>query len=205
MAALARFATPEARCLEFAISTIARSGAARLARFEDIDLAAALWRCPADGMKDSRHRAGVFIVPLNEVALAAVVAMRAINDRRAAPSAFVFADDDAHGPIDPDRLTKLTRAMRSTGNWRDPVTKKPFVIHGFRASFRTWVEATGRDRQAAELAMGHKAFGAVEALYVRDDFLGKRRKLLDDWSRYCSGQEAIEEENQKVVDLRRSR
>jgi integrase len=205
MAALAGVATPEARCLEFTISTIARSGAARLARFEDIDLAAALWRCPADDMKDSRHRAGVFIVPLNEVALAAVTAMQAINDRRATPSVFAFADDGRQGPISQDRLTKLTRAMRSAGNWRDPVTKRPFVIHGFRASFRTWVEAKGHDRQAAELAMGHKAFGAVEALYVRDDFLGKRRKLLDDWSRYCSGQDAIEGEDQKVVQLRRSR
>jgi integrase len=190
MSALAEFVTPEARCLEFAISTIARSGAARLARFGDIDLTARVWRCPADDMKDSRHRAGVFVVPLNDIAIGAVEAMRAMNDKRAMPSLFVFADDGEARPVSQDRLTKLTRAMRTAGNWHDPVTKKPFVIHGFRASFRTWVEATGHDRQAAELAMGHKAFGAIEALYIRDDFLGKRRKLLDDWSSYCLGQGA---------------
>ena len=197
MGALAGFATPEARCLEFGISTIARSGAARLARFEDIDLTARVWRCPADNMKDSRHRAGVFVVPLNDIAIGAVEAMRAINDKRAKPSPFVFADDGEERPVSQDRLTKLTRAMRSAGNWRDPVTNKPFVIHGFRASFRTWVEATGHDRQAAELTMGHKAFGAVEALYIRDDFLGKRRKLLDDWSGYCLGQGA------EIISFRR--
>ena len=38
---------------------------------------------------------------------------------------------------------------------------------GLRASFRTWTFATRQDREASELALGHKFHGAVERRYLR--------------------------------------
>ena len=52
--------------------------------------------------------------------------------------------------------------------------------------------------------MGHRFHGAVESRYARGDLLESRRELLDEWARYCSGQDTIEEEDQKVVHLRRA-
>jgi integrase len=190
MAELAAIQTPAARCLEFVIATVARSGAARLARFDQIDLEARVWRVPAEQLKDSKHRSGVFVVPLSPIALAAVEAMRS-------RSPYIFGEGDE--PIREDRLTTLMRSLRRKGSFRDPDTGKPIVIHGFRATFRTWVEACRRhDRDVAELAMGHKAHGAVEARYVRDDLLDERRKLLEDWARHCIGESA------EVIPLRRA-
>jgi integrase len=190
MAALAAIQTPAARCLEFVIATVARSGAARLARFDQIDVEARVWRVPAEQLKDGNHRSGVFVVPLSPLALAAVEAARS-------SSLYIFAEGGE--PLRGDRLTTLMRSLRRKGGFRDPDTGKPVVIHGFRAAFRTWVETSRRhDRDVAELAMGHKAHGAVEARYVRDDLLDERRKLLEAWAHHCTG------ESGEVVPLRRA-
>ena len=42
--------------------------------------------------------------------------------------------------------------------------------------------------------MGHRFHGAVESRYARGDLLDERRELLTAWARYCSGQDAIEDE-----------
>jgi hypothetical protein len=54
-----------------------------------------------------------------------------------------------------------------------------------------------KDRELAELTLGHRFYGSVEASYSRDHLLGERRKLLDEWARYCAGQSA------EVIPMRR--
>ena len=61
-----------------------------------------------------------------------------------------------------------------------------------------------QDREVVEIAMGHRFHGAVEASYVRGDLLNERRELLNEWGSYCLGQDTIEDEDQKVVQLRRA-
>jgi integrase len=187
---LAGILTPAARCLEFIISTVARSGPARLAKFSDIDLEARIWRVPRGDLKDSRHRSGVFAVPLNPLAVSAVEAMQEINSRRAKPSRFVFSEDNGE-VINDMKLITLSRRMRRTGKWLDPDAERPFVVHGFRATFRTWAQEQGKDRELAELSMGHKFYGAAEGRYPRGDLLEPRRKLLDEWSSCCVGAEIV--------------
>jgi integrase len=185
MADLAKVGTTAARLLEFIILTTSRSGAARLARFDQIDIGKGLWRIPAEQLKDSEHRADDLIVPLSPAALAVVETMRA-----ASTSPYVFAGDDAE-PLNGDLIITLIRALRRRGGWRDPKSLKPITIHGFRATFRTWVEETRRrDRDFAELCLGHKTDGDVESRYIRTELLAKRAALLNDWSRHCAGQSA---------------
>jgi integrase len=188
MAALAEVRTPAARCLEFIILTASRSGAARLARFDQIDAEKRLWRIPAAQLKDSNHRSGDFVVPLSPAALAAVETMRTINARRPKPSPYVFAGNDGGGPLKEDRLTALIRNLRCKGGWRDPHSERPIVIHGFRASFRTWVETTRRhDKDFAEISLGHKVNGEVASRYIRTGLIDERRTLLDEWAGCCAG------------------
>jgi integrase len=191
MAALDEVRTPAARLLEFIILTVSRSGAARLARFDQIDAEKRLWRVPAAQLKDSNHRSGELVVPLSSAALAAVEVMRKINAKRSEPSPYVFAENDRDGPLREDRLTTLARNMRRKGDWRDPHSARPIVIHGFRASFRTWVETTRRlDSDIAELSLGHKVHGEVEIRYIRTGLIDERRALLDAWANYCAGRNA---------------
>ena len=69
MRALEAIDTPVARCLRFIALTASRSGAARLMRFDQVNFDARIWRCPAEQMKDLRHRSEAFVVPLSDAAL----------------------------------------------------------------------------------------------------------------------------------------
>jgi hypothetical protein len=58
-----------------------------------------------------------------------------------------------------------------------------------RSTFRTWSQATPRDRErwdreVVEIAMGHRFHGAVESRYARGDLLDERRGLIEAWARY---------------------
>jgi integrase len=183
---VAEIRTPSARCLEFIVATASRSGAARLAKYGDIDLEMRIWRVPRSDLKDGRYRSDAFVVPLNAMAIAAVETMREINDNRGTPSRYVFAEPDGE-PINDMKLIALTRALRRTGDWLDPDNGRPFTVHGLRASFRTWTFATRQDREVSELALGHKFHGTVERRYLRDELLEERRALMDRWHRHCAG------------------
>lgn len=70
-------------------------------------------------------------------------------------------------------------------------------IHGFRTSFRTWVqEQTNTVHEVAERALAHKITDKSEAAYARSDLFEKRRKLMDAWANY------LNEKPAKVVQLR---
>jgi integrase len=183
MNALRTFPSTDARLLEFVILTVSRAGAARLARFDQIDVKSAVWRVPAAQLKDARFRKGEpFVVPLAPRVLEIVEAMRRPG---VSPSAFIFSDE-GNEPLNDMALPSLVRRMCRVRPWLDldPTSKRWITTHGFRATFRTWSQITRRDREVVEIAMGHRFHGAVESSYARGDLLDERRKLINDWGRY---------------------
>jgi len=59
-------------------------------------------------------------------------------------------------------------------------------VHGFRTSFRSWAaDCTDIPREVAEKALAHVVPG-VEGDYQRGLLLAKRRKLMDDWAKFCT-------------------
>ena len=57
------------------------------------------------------------------------------------------------------------------------------TVHGFRSSFRDWVEEeTSFPRELAEAALAHVVGDATERAYRRGDALEKRRKLMEAWA-----------------------
>ena len=69
--------------------------------------------------------------------------------------------------------------------------------HGFRTSFRTWVqdtEACGYD--VAEMVLGHRVGGMVERTYARSDLLEQRRRVMDKWARYVLAEESVDDISQ---------
>jgi integrase len=61
------------------------------------------------------------------------------------------------------------------------------TAHGFRSSFRDWAaETTGYPNHVVEQALAHAIPDAVEAAYRRGDLLDKRRRLMEDWAKYCA-------------------
>ena len=201
MRALRAIPSTDARLLEFVILTVSRAGAARLARFDQVDVRSGVWRVPAAQMKDGRFRKGEpFVVPLASRALEIVEGMRRAG---VSASAFIFSDASDE-PLNDTTLISLVRRMCRARPWLDPSSKQWITVHGWRSVFRTWCQTNRCDREVVEIAMGHRFHGAVESRYARGDLLESRRELLDEWARYCSGQDTIEEKDQKVVHLKRA-
>ncbi len=59
-------------------------------------------------------------------------------------------------------------------------------MHGFRSTFRDWAaEQTAFPSEVAEMALAHTIGDRVEAAYRRGDLFEKRRRLMDEWARFC--------------------
>ena len=170
MARLAESQGTGARCLQFLILTAARSGEARGARWNEIDLDAALWTVPAERMKAGRdHR-----VPLSEPALAILREMMPLKRR---PDGLVFPGGKPGSPLSDVSLSKAL-AVAGGGD---------ATVHGMRSTFRDWcAEATAYPREVAESALAHANRDRVEAAYARSDHLERRRALMTAWGEHCT-------------------
>lgn len=159
-----------ARALEFAILTAARSGEVRGATWKEIDLEAGAWTIPGERMKAGReHR-----VPLSADAVELLKTLP-----RHADTNLVFVGAKG-GPLSDMTLSAVLRRM-----------KAPCVPHGFRSTFRDWAaERTTYPNEMAEMALAHTISSKVEAAYRRGDLFEKRRRMMDDWAKFCATAEA---------------
>ena len=153
------------RALEFAILTSARSGEVRYARWEEIDLKAAIWTIPAARMKGRReHR-----VPLAPAAVKLLAALPREGE-------FVFVGAKERAPISERAMFKALRQLHTDA-----------TVHGFRSTFRDWAsEQTSYPHEVCEQALAHTVGSAVERAYRRTDLFDKRRRLMEEWATYCA-------------------
>ena len=154
--------------LEFLVLTAVRSGEVRKARWEHIDVDAAVWTIPAEGMKSGReHR-----VPLSDRTLA-------VLDE--APRELPHGD----GVVFPSQSGGIQR----NGTMSDLMRELGIdaVPHGFRSSFRDWAaECTEAPREVCELALAHVNNYRTEAAYRRTDLFERRRTLMQQWADYLA-------------------
>ena len=168
-----RASLPAKTCLRFVVLTACRSGEARLATWNEIDPEVREWRIPAARMKAGiEHR-----VPLSDGALAVLESVRPLRDR----SDLLFPSPSRPGrPLSDMTLTKVLRDTGLAGR---------ATVHGFRSSFRDWCAETGTPREIAEAALAH-VVGGVEGAYFRSDLFARRRRLMDQWAAYVTGDRA---------------
>jgi integrase len=160
-----------ARCLAFLILTATRSGEARGARWDEIDMAQKLWVIPAQRMKAGReHR-----VPLSEPAMAILTELAELRT-----GDLVFFGAKRGSAIGDTTLqTLLGRLGRSV------------TVHGMRSTFRDWCADTGKLGDLAEVALAHVVGSAVARAYQRSDLLDARRDLMDAWAAYLTAPPAV--------------
>lgn len=168
-----------ARCLEFIILTVARSGEARGALWSEIDLEACLWTIPAERMKMAEPH----IVPLCADAITLLKSMPRFEDND-----LVFPGPRG-GVLSDVSVTKPLRAMGLKA-----------TVHGFRSTFRDWcAETTNYPREVAEKALAHSIPSEVERAYRRGGLLAKRTRLMADWCKFINAPSPAGE----VVPMRR--
>ena len=155
-----------ARALEFAILTAARSGEVRGMQWSEIDMTRRTWTVPASRMKAGKEH----IVPLSGAAAQLLEALP-----RFADTDLVFVGNGQTALSDATLLA-VTKRMGAE-----------CVPHGFRSTFRDWAgETTAYSREVVEHALAHQLADKAEAAYARGTLLEKRRRLMEDWSRFCA-------------------
>lgn len=157
------------------ITTAARSGEVRSARWSHIDLAQKVWRRPAELMK-SREAHDVTLSPVAIEVLERAAAFRTDND-----DCLIFPGARGN-PVSDMTLTKVMRDA-----------KQPFTVHGFRSTFRDWAaeKMPTIPDAVAEAALAHAVPDATIAAYKRAKFMEMRRTLLDRWGEYLVGQSNV--------------
>ena len=163
-----------ARALEFAILTAARTGEVIGAKWSEIDLKAGVWTVPAERMKGSKEHQ----VPLSKRAIAI------LGDLPREKAGYVFPGAKAKAPLSNMAMLELLRGMSANG----------YSVHGFRSTFRDWAgDRTHYAREVIEHALAHQIKDKAEAAYRRSDALEKRRRLMEEWAKYCSSPAASAE------------
>jgi integrase len=155
-----------ARALEFCILTACRSGEVRGATWQEIDFDTKVWTVPGERTKSGRiHR-----VPLSESAIKLLSTLPQSNE-------FVFPSTIPGQCLGRNVMIDLLKGMNGGG----------LTVHGFRSTFSDWArDRTAYPRDVVEQALAHAIKDKSEAAYRRGDALDKRRRLMQDWSRYCS-------------------
>jgi integrase len=194
--------------LKFCILTAVRSGEVRGARWSELsfDGAAGLWSIPGERMKGKKstdvqpHR-----VPLSPVALDVLARTYAVTTGAEVKSsdlprlvplmgnALIFPTMKRDQPFSDTALSDVMRGMNETGikgapaPWRD-LDGREAVPHGWRATFRTWVDDTRPEAaEAAEKALAHEDRNKVAGAYRRSDLLDRRIPLMAAWASHCEG------------------
>lgn len=164
--------------LLFLIWTAARSGEARGATWDEIDLTEKTWTVPAERIKMGREH----IVPLSPPALALLERLHDVRTGDLIFPGLRHRRSRAKGePMLSDAA--VSKVMRELD---DDAT-----VHGWRSTFKDWAsEETNAPSEVSEKALAHQISNAVERAYRRGDLLDKRRKLMDAWAGYLAGKPA---------------
>lgn len=151
---------------EFLVLTAARSGEVRKATREEIDVAGAVWKLPAERMKANReHR-----VPLSGRALEVLAEAAELSE----DTDLLFPGTRRGRPLSENTHSKLLRELGFDA-----------MTHGFRSSFRTWAsEQTHTPHAVMEAALAHTVRNRVGAAYAPSDLFEKRRELMESWADY---------------------
>jgi len=158
--------------IELLVLTATRSGEVRLADWNEIDLDAKNWTIPAQRMKMKEEH----VIPLSNRSLDVLQEAKALGD-----NGLIFPGMRSGRPMSDATMSKLVKELGY-----------PVDIHGFRTSFRTWVqEQTNTAHEVAERALAHKITDKSEAAYARSDLFEKRRKLMDSWASYLNSEPAM--------------
>jgi integrase len=89
----------------------------------------------------------------------------------------------------PKRTRGANLGQNALLNLLNAMTGSKYDVHGFRTSFRTWVDqATNYDHEVAETVLSHAIPGdETRVAYRQHDWLDQRAALVDHWAAFVEG------------------
>ena len=176
---------PAASALGLLILTASRTADVLYAAWDEFDLAAGTWRIPASRMKAAEEH----MVYLSAAALAI------IERQKKSPNVdtkWVFPSPTLNErPMSNMAMLNLLNRMQ---------VRKQTVVHGFRSTFSTWANESGRYRpDVIEVCMAHSEADRVRKAYNRALFTHERIELMRDWGAFVSGVSALPMSRERVA------
>ena len=159
-----------ARCLEFSMLTIARTGESIGATWPEFDLDGATWTIPGERMKGGE----LHMVHLVPRAVEIVKGLQGLHATYLFPSPMV-----ADQPLSNMAMLAVLDRMGERQNT---------TVHGLcRATFSTWANETAAARpDVIEACLSHLEGNKIRAAYNRAQFMAERRALLEAWAEFLS-------------------
>lgn len=177
MVAIDGYTGPVVRsALQLAALTFVRPGELRTAEWEEIDMAAAEWRIPADKMKMKRPH----IVPLSTQVLELLKNLKTLTGH----SSYLFPSTRTITRPMSDMTVNV--ALRTLGYAQGEMTG-----HGFRAMANSLLAERGWSVDAIERQLAHVEGNKIRAAYHRSEHLEERRKMMQDWADYLDELRAV--------------
>ena len=153
--------------LKLLILTTTRTKEVIEARFDEFDLEKKVWTIPEHKMKAGvEHK-----VPLSDEAIQIINFMRKKHNHE-----YVFHNKATGKHISNNAMLVFVKKHH---------LKTKITVHGFRATFRTWAEETGKyQHHAIEFCLAHQLPTKVEKSYLRTNLFVMRKAIMEDWQNY---------------------
>ena len=194
--------TPSASAyaLFFAILTGSRNSEVRLAEWKEFDLDNGIWTIPEEHQKTKdkafeRNRTKV-------LSAQAIDFLKHLP--RIGPLVFIKRQDvGLNEPLSDMAMTEVIQALHENKKqkdglgWIDPNSskretgeKRRVTPHGFRATFRSWVESAewknySKAQEAAERMLLHEKKDNLKGAYRRYDYDPEQKEVAQAWADYC--------------------
>ena len=153
--------------LRLLILTATRTKEVIEAKFSEFDLDKKVWTIPEHKMKAGvEHK-----VPLSDEAIQIINFMRKKHNHE-----YVFHNKATGKHISNNAMLVFVKKHH---------LKTKITVHGFRATFRTWAEETGKyQHHAIEFCLAHQLPTKVEKSYLRTNLFGMRKIIMNDWEQF---------------------
>jgi integrase len=178
-----------AEALRFQSLTATRSGAVRLATWDEFDLDARIWTVQP-GRAEAKTEGDTLAkrVPLTD---AMVEILRALPPRKDTDIVFWAPSG---GALSDATLSKVMRTIHEADvkaggkGYVDARSGNCAVPHGTRATFKGWVkDHTNFETDLVEAALWHKLDLRYGSSYTRMDMLERRRDMMEQWGAFLTG------------------
>lgn len=172
------------QALAFLIATATRTRETTGARWAEIDWSTSTWTVPAIRMKGMKLKKVEHRVPLSSLALDILKTQLVATGsmRQPSPDDFIFPGRFR------DKKTNKARELGhgALGTLMDDLGLD-VVPHGFRTSFRAWGGAeTSFPPDLLERSLAHIVDNEVGRAYNREDYLEKRRPIMEAWADFLA-------------------
>ena len=156
-----------AYALRLLILTATRTKEVIESKFSEFDLNKKIWTIPEHKMKVGVEHT----IPLSNEAVKIINIMRKKHNHE-----YVF-----HNIATGKHISNNAMLVFLNKHYNG----KKITVHGFRATFRTWAEETGKyQHYAIEFCLAHQLPTKVEKSYIRTNLFDMRKTIMNDWEKY---------------------